>query len=113
MFLPGQHKCCFHYLGQWGICFQSKQDRKELPKGVKEILHEAERLEVKDKVPLILVELLLNENILAQVKEYRIVFLSVGVEQWLLSSASLIVVNVSYPVYVLGYLCSTQNMFSF
>jgi len=41
----------------------------------KVILAEAERLEVKDKATMILVELLLSENILKEVKEYRLIFL--------------------------------------
>lgn len=42
---------------------------------MKEIVAEADRLEVKDKGALLLVELLFNENILAQIKEHRILFL--------------------------------------
>lgn len=41
----------------------------------KEILNEAERLEIKPKVPLVLAELLFDQNILAQVKKYRMLFL--------------------------------------
>lgn len=41
----------------------------------KEILAKAEYLEVKDQAPLILVELLLNEKILQQLKQYRKLFL--------------------------------------
>lgn len=41
----------------------------------KEILNEAERLEVKAKAPLVLAELLFDQNILAQIKKYRMVFL--------------------------------------
>ncbi|KAJ8949820.1 hypothetical protein NQ318_000518 [Aromia moschata] len=41
----------------------------------KEILNEAERLEIKPKAPLVLAELLFNYNILAQVKKYRLLFL--------------------------------------
>jgi hypothetical protein len=46
---------------------------------VKEILREAERLEVKEKVPLVLAELLLTDKLLAQIKEHRIIFLGVSV----------------------------------
>jgi translation initiation factor 5 len=41
----------------------------------KEILNEAERLEVKDKGPLVLAELLLDNSILSQIKQYRVIFL--------------------------------------
>lgn len=54
-----------------------KKDADELGKasGIKEVLGESERLEVKDKVPIILVELLLNEKVLQQLKKYRALFL--------------------------------------
>lgn len=41
----------------------------------KEILNEAERLEIKPKAPLVLAELLFDNNILSQVKKYRMLFL--------------------------------------
>nr|CAI5818369.1 unnamed protein product [Callosobruchus analis] len=41
----------------------------------KEILNEAERLEIKQKAPLVLAELLFDQNILAQVKKYRLLIL--------------------------------------
>ncbi|KAJ8970235.1 hypothetical protein NQ317_015675 [Molorchus minor] len=41
----------------------------------KEILNEAERLEIKPKAPLVLAELLFDHNILVQVKKYRLLFL--------------------------------------
>ncbi|CAG9863205.1 unnamed protein product [Phyllotreta striolata] len=41
----------------------------------KEVLSEAERLEIKTKAPLVLAELLFNQNILVQVKKYRTLFL--------------------------------------
>lgn len=43
----------------------------------KEIVGEAERLDVKDKAPLILVELLFDGNIINQIKIYRILFLRI------------------------------------
>jgi len=54
-----------------------KKDGGELgkPNAIKEIFAESERLEIKDKVPLVLVELLLNEKIVQQLKEYRNLFL--------------------------------------
>ena len=39
---------------------------------------ESERLEVKEKVPLVLVELLLTDKVLAQAKDHRILLLSVS-----------------------------------
>lgn len=41
----------------------------------KEILSEAERLEIKSKAPLVLAELLFDHNMLSQVKKYRMLFL--------------------------------------
>jgi len=54
-----------------------KKDADELgkPSAIKEIITESERLEVKDKVPLIMVEILLNENIIQQLKKYCNLFL--------------------------------------
>lgn len=37
----------------------------------KELLSEAERLEIKQKAPLVLAELLFDQNILSQIKKYR------------------------------------------
>ncbi|KAL8599509.1 hypothetical protein ACOMHN_066908 [Nucella lapillus] len=55
---------------------KGKRDSGELGKSVKEVVGEAERLEVKEKVPLVLVELLLTDKVLAQVKEHRVLFLT-------------------------------------
>jgi len=41
----------------------------------KEIVAEAERLDIKDKSPLVLSELLFNENMKEQIKQHRILFL--------------------------------------
>lgn len=41
----------------------------------KEILAEADRLDIKDKAPLVLAELLYDTNIIAQIKQYRSLFL--------------------------------------
>lgn len=56
---------------------KEKKDSGKLddPEASKEILAEAERLDIKDKGPLILAELLFDENILSQVKKYRKHFL--------------------------------------
>ncbi|CAH0560327.1 unnamed protein product [Brassicogethes aeneus] len=56
---------------------KSKRDSGQLENAQvqKELLNEAERLEIKAKAPLVLVELLLDQNILAQIKKYRLLFL--------------------------------------
>lgn len=41
----------------------------------KEIVAEAERLDIKDKAVLVLAELILNEKILNQLTQYRVLFL--------------------------------------
>ena len=43
-----------------------------------DIFQEAERLEVIEKVPMVLVELLLDKNILQQIKDYEKIFLRVS-----------------------------------
>ena len=45
----------------------------------KDIVGEAERLDIKEKAPMVLAELLLDVNILAQIKTYRNLFLRVRV----------------------------------
>jgi len=59
-----------------------KKDADELGKAtaIKEILAESERLEVKDKVPLIMVEILFNEKILQQLVKYKTLFLQFCVQ---------------------------------
>ncbi|XP_064601567.1 eukaryotic translation initiation factor 5-like [Liolophura sinensis] len=54
---------------------EQKRDADTLAGADKEILAEAERLEVKDKCPLILVELLLSDKVLQDIKTHRILFL--------------------------------------
>ena len=44
----------------------------------KEIVAEAERLEVKEKAPLVLVELLFTDRIMTELKQYRKLFLRVS-----------------------------------
>jgi translation initiation factor 5 len=46
--------------------------------GDKEVVAEADRLEIKDKAPLILVEVLLDVKVLQQLKQYRNLFLRVS-----------------------------------
>lgn len=48
-------------------------DAENLPN--KDIVAEAERLDIKDRGVSVLVELLLNENVLTQIKQYRLLFL--------------------------------------
>ena len=50
----------------------------------KEILAQAEYLEVKDIAPLVLVELLLDDKILQQLKKYRKLFLLVSLKSFVL-----------------------------
>jgi len=51
------------------------KDNGKLEGGDKDIVTEAERLEIKDKGPLVLSEVLFNDNILLQIKQHRILFL--------------------------------------
>lgn len=56
------------------------QDRKSdiTTTAEKEIVAEADRLDVREKAPLILAELLYDANILTQIKKYRTLFLRVS-----------------------------------
>ena len=45
----------------------------------KEIVLEAERLEIRDKAPLVLAELLYDTNIIAQIKQHRTLFCRVSI----------------------------------
>lgn len=58
--------------------FQHKKENKTIDGADKEILAEAERLDVKAMGPLILSELLFNENIRDQIKKYKRHFLRVS-----------------------------------
>lgn len=51
------------------------KDNNTLDSTIKEILAEAERLDIKDKAPLVFCELLFNENIIHQIKLHRMLFL--------------------------------------
>ncbi|XP_071078945.1 eukaryotic translation initiation factor 5-like [Haliotis cracherodii] len=53
---------------------ETRRDNGTLKSTLKEVVSEAERLEVKDKATLILVELLLGAKILAQLKEHEKLF---------------------------------------
>lgn len=50
-------------------------DQLNNPNSHKELLTEAERLEIKSKAPLVLAELLFDQYIAAQVKKYRVLLL--------------------------------------
>ncbi|KAK7863936.1 hypothetical protein R5R35_012446 [Gryllus longicercus] len=52
-----------------------KRDAGTIGSANKELLAEAERLEVKSKVPLVLAELLFDQNMHQQVKKHRVLFL--------------------------------------
>nr|CAD7454475.1 unnamed protein product [Timema tahoe] len=54
---------------------KARRDAGSLDTSHKELVVEAERLEVKSKTPLVLAELLLDQNMPLQVKKYRILFL--------------------------------------
>ncbi|XP_013397528.1 eukaryotic translation initiation factor 5 [Lingula anatina] len=56
---------------------KNKKESGNLIGSDKEILAEAEKLEVKDKAPLILCEVLLSENIVKELKDYRLIFLRI------------------------------------
>ena len=58
--------------------WQLKKDADQLTgKMEKDIVTEAERLDIKDKAPMVLVELLFDENIMQQIKRFRTLFLRV------------------------------------
>lgn len=59
------------------LCFQQRKENGTIDGADKEILAEAERLDVKAMGPLILSELLFNENIREQIKKYKRHFLRV------------------------------------
>lgn len=54
---------------------KSRRDMGSLDSANKELVAEAERLEIKSKAPLVLAELLFNQNIHTQVKKHRVLFL--------------------------------------
>lgn len=61
--------------------WQQRKENKTIDGADKEILAEAERLDVKAMGPLILSELLFNENIRDQIKKYKRHFLRVSLRQ--------------------------------
>lgn len=54
----------------------------------KDIVSEADRLDIKDKSVLVLCELLFDENILQQIESYRVLFLRVSIESLSISDIS-------------------------
>lgn len=60
------------------VATQQKKENGTIDGADKEILAEAERLDVKAMGPLILSELLFNENIRDQIKKYKRHFLRVS-----------------------------------
>ena len=54
----------------------------------KEIVLEAERLEIRDKAPLVLAELLYDTNIIAQIKQHRTLFCRVCISYITLPSGN-------------------------
>ena len=63
------------------LCVQQRKVAGELigTEREKEIVLEAERLEIRDKAPLVLAELLYDVNIIAQIKHHRNLFCRVCV----------------------------------
>ncbi len=63
------------------VCFfwSAKEESKAIESADKEILAEAERLDVRAMGPLILSELLFDENIRDQIKKYKRHFLRVSI----------------------------------
>lgn len=59
------------------ICLQHQKESGTIDGADKDILAEAERLDVKAMGPLILSELLFNENMRDQIKKYKRHFLRV------------------------------------
>jgi len=58
------------------LCIQQRKVAGEVSgtEREKEIVLEAERLEIRDKAPLVLAELLYDTNMIAQIKQYRTLF---------------------------------------
>lgn len=80
---------------------KSRKEDKKLLGGEKEkeIVAEAERLDVKDKSPMVLAELLYDRDILTQIKKYRTLFLrfthgNAKAQKYLLGAFELLVGNV-------------------
>jgi len=73
--------CATSLLTWMHLCVQQRKVAGEVI-GVdreKEIVLEAERLEIRDKAPLVLAELLYDINIIAQIKQHRNLFCRVRI----------------------------------
>lgn len=66
----------------FSLYYQQKKESGTIDSADKEILAEAERLDVRAMGPLILSELLFNENIRDQIKKYKRHFLRVRCKTW-------------------------------
>lgn len=71
----------------------------------KELVGEAERLDIKDKAVLVLCELLLGDNILQEVKTHRLLFLRVSYisQHFLIDQMTSNIAHLFYPYDVLSY----------
>lgn len=78
-------QCICDEVGCVAIChapsLQQKKEQGAIDSADKEILAEAERLEVRAMGPLILSELLFDENIREQIKKYKRHFLRVSLSK--------------------------------
>ena len=63
------------------LCVQQRKVAGEVTgtEREKEIVLEAERLEIRDKAPLVLAELLFDTNIITQIKQHRNLFCRVRI----------------------------------
>jgi len=63
------------------LCVQQRKVAGEVigTEREKEIVLEAERLEIRDKAPVVLAELLYDTNIIAQIKQHRNLFYRVRI----------------------------------
>lgn len=60
------------------------------PEKEKEILLEAERLEIKEKAPMVLAELLFDVNMAQQIRQYRTLFCRVSFTSILYSGCAVV-----------------------
>lgn len=94
---------------------QQKKESRTIDGADKEILAEAERLDVKAMGPLILSELLFNENIRDQVKKYKRHFLRVSWKTVVVISLFALYISVAYMElgWAWGYCLVTDFWFKF
>ena len=71
-------KICLQCTELLPFCLQKKKEEGIIDSSDKEIVAEAERLDVKAMGPLVLTEVLFNEKIREQIKKYRRHFLRVS-----------------------------------